>query len=101
MKLLTSALILLFLAGGTLAQNAFADPPRPGAGAGGGQHGPAKPGKRKLPGKAKKKVLDKFDTDGDGKLSPAEREKAKAWRKAKKEKKGKPGKPGKKATRPV
>ena len=47
-ELLTSILILMFLGGGVVAPDAFANPPRPG-----GAEAPQKPGKPKLPRKRK------------------------------------------------
>ncbi|MCC7170108.1 MAG: hypothetical protein IT459_06650 [Planctomycetes bacterium] len=87
MKRLAAALLFVFCFGGVCSVDAFARPPKPARGGGGQQA--ERPAKPKRPAKAKKKVLDKFDADGDGKLSPAEKAKAKAWKQAKRERKGK------------
>lgn len=93
MKRLAAALLFVFCFGGVCSVDAFARPPKPARGGGGQQAErpvkPKRPAKPKRQAQPKKKVLDKFDADGDGKLSPAEKAKAKAWKQAKKDRKGK------------
>lgn len=89
MKWMISSILVAAFAGLIVTPDAFAKPPKAGRPA------PEKVGKHKHP--AKDKILEKFDEDGDGKLSPAERAKAKAWKDAKKAEKGqKEGAGGKK-----
>lgn len=90
MKRLASMLLFVFFFGGVCSVDAFARPPKPARGGGAGQaERPVKPKRPNKPNKPRKKVLDKFDANGDGKLSPEEKAKAKAWKQAKKERKGK------------